>query len=113
MLETYLEARGPRWVPGRLTRTGDHLTFRPRRSRVVVRMTLDLRSVTLVALTPGRFVSTVSVRTSTHLLHLRARSSWVTELVDRLAEHLVEPVRDDEPAESQRPVAAWLDRRAG
>ncbi|MEO9322197.1 hypothetical protein ABFT23_01820 [Nocardioides sp. C4-1] len=111
MLELHLTGCGS-WVPGRLTHAGHELMFRPRRSLLEVRMSLDLRDVTLVETTRGRFTSTVSFRTPTHLLRLRARSSRVAALVEQLATPRL--VHDGQPEVApSETVTPWVARRAG
>lgn len=73
-LQSFLLARGPVWVQGRLTLTSLHATFVPNRVGAGAgagTLTLDLRDVVGVELGGGVVQKSVGLRTATHVTRFR------------------------------------------
>jgi hypothetical protein len=78
VLDRFQAIWGPAWVPGRLTLTRLHVTFIPSRAgRGMAMMDLRLNDVEQVERSPGRLSKVMTLRTSTHVVHVRSLGSAV------------------------------------
>lgn len=74
VLDRFQAVWGQAWVPGRLTLTRLHVNVLPRHAgRGMARIDLHLRDIEQVERTPSHLSRLMSLRTSTHLVHVR---SW-------------------------------------
>lgn len=72
VLDRFQGIWGASWVPGRLTVTRLHVSFIPNRTgRGMAMMDLNLRDIQVVELGGGRVSKVMSLRTATHVVHVR------------------------------------------